>query len=50
MNFTVSDMISKPNNGYEDKVYGLLKTFKMQKNFYKIIKQKCTYVCEMILA
>jgi len=50
MNFTVSDMMPNPNNGHEDNVYGLLKTFKMQKVFFKIIKQKFTYVCEMILA
>lgn len=43
-------MMPNPNNGYEDKVYGLLKTFKMKKIFKKILEEKCTYVCEMMLA
>lgn len=33
MNFTINDMGPNPDNGCEDKVYGLLKTFKVQKNF-----------------
>lgn len=50
MNCNIRDLMPNPNDGYEDIIFGLLKTIKKQKFFYKIIKQKCTYVCQMILA